>query len=195
MTTASPALMRPPCTAANAASSESNTRAGPREGRGDCGPESFTTQPAGARLPRRMTSPPLGLERRVRPDGRPPGPAFRRAVAASSAIVRPVTVTASACSAPTSSSRLATRRVPPAACRSVATKRPPGFRSARTGTRALTRSKSSRSSGTPASRAIATRCRTALVDPPVAATDAMAFSSASRVRMSRRPAARRAARP
>ena len=42
--------------------------------------------------------------------------------------------------------------------------------------RALMRSKSSMSSATPASRAIASRCSTALVDPPVAATDAIAFS-------------------
>ena len=41
------------------------------------------------------------------------------------------------------------------------------------------------SSGTPASRAMASRCSTALVDPPVAATPAMAFSNAFRVTMSR----------
>ncbi len=40
----------------------------------------------------------------------------------------------------------------------------------------LTRSKSSMSSATPASLAIASRCRTALVEPPVAATEAIAFS-------------------
>ena len=45
--------------------------------------------------------------------------------------------------------------------------------------RALMRSKSSMSSGTSASRAMASRCRTALVEPPVAATRAMAFSKAS----------------
>ncbi len=59
------------------------------------------------------------------------------------------------------------------------------------GVRRLIASKSSRSSATPASRAIASRCSTALVDPPVAATPAMAFSSAARVRIVRgvRPAA------
>ena len=47
------------------------------------------------------------------------------------------------------------------------------------------RSKSASDRSTPASRAIAIRCSTALVDPPVAATDAIAFSNAARVRMSR----------
>ena len=47
-------------TAANASSSDSNTRAGPL-----CSsrpwPDSFTTQPSGARLPRRIARPPFGL--------------------------------------------------------------------------------------------------------------------------------------
>ena len=60
-------------------------------------------------------------------------------------------------------------------------KRPPGFRSASSGVRALIRSKSSMSSSTPTSCAMASRCSTALVDPPLAATPAMAFSIASRV--------------
>jgi hypothetical protein len=47
------------------------------------------------------------------------------------------------------------------------------------------RLKSSRSSGTSASRAIASRCSTAFVDPPKAMTTAMALSNASRVMMSR----------
>ena len=46
------------------------------------------------------------------------------------------------------------------------------------------RSKSSMSSSTPASRAIASRCRTPLVEPPLVATAAIAFSSPSRVMMS-----------
>ena len=40
-------------------------------------------------------------------------------------------------------------------------------------------------SGTPASLASASRCSTALVEPPLATTPAIAFSNASRVRMSR----------
>ena len=46
------------------------------------------------------------------------------------------------------------------------------------------RSKSSMSSSTPASRATASRCRTPLVEPPLVATAAIAFSSDSRVMMS-----------
>ena len=67
--------------------------------------------------------------------------------------------------------------MPPAACRSVATKRPPGLRSQRLGVDSAIRSKSSMSSGTPASRATASRCRTPLVEPPEAATARIAFSS------------------
>ena len=62
-------------------------------------------------------------------------------------------------------------------------KRPPGLRSTKSGVRAEIESKSSRTSGTPASRAIARRCRTAFVEPPVAATAAIAFSNAARVRI------------
>ncbi len=47
------------------------------------------------------------------------------------------------------------------------------------------RVKSSRVRSTSASRAIASRCSTALVEPPSAITTAMAFSNASRVRICR----------
>ena len=50
--------------------------------------------------------------------------------------------------------------------------------------RALMASKSSMASGTPASRASASRCSTELVEPPEAMTLIMAFSKAWRVRMS-----------
>ena len=56
---------------------------------------------------------------------------------------------------------------------------PPGFMSAMCGTRAATRLKSSRSRATRASLAIASRCSTALVEPPTADVSAMAFSNAS----------------
>src|SRR5439155_361622 len=63
MTTTSPALIARRVTAAMASSSRSKTRAGPR-----CvvrsWPAIFTTQPSGARLPFRMTRPPLGLSGR-----------------------------------------------------------------------------------------------------------------------------------
>ena len=55
---------------------------------------------------------------------------------------------------------------------------------ATTGVRAAISSKSSISSGIPNSRAIARKWSTPFVDPPVAATEAIAFSIASRVTMS-----------
>ena len=51
---------RPAMTAAIAASSPSKTRAGPTWRRRSC-PASLTTQPSGARLPRRIARPPVGL--------------------------------------------------------------------------------------------------------------------------------------
>ncbi len=53
-----------------------------------------------------------------------------------------------------------------------------------TGTRWRMRSKSSMFHGTPAACAIASQCSTALVEPPVAITTAIAFSSDLRVMMS-----------
>ena len=105
------------------------------------------------------------------------------AAAASSPSVFPVTVSASPFSNPASIIRLAISAVPPAANKSVATNRPPGFKSARIGVFALTRSKSSIESGTFASFAIASKCSTAFVEPPVAATPAIAFSIAVLVRI------------
>ena len=99
-------------------------------------------------------------------------------------MVLPVTVGASSCSSPSSFKALASTAVPPAACRSVATNRPPGLRSHSDGVDSAIRSKSSMSSGTPASRATASRCSTPFVEPPDAATARIAFSSDSRVMMS-----------
>ena len=73
------------------------------------------------------------------------------------------------------------RATPPALWMSSATKRPPGTRSARIGVRSAISPNSSMVKGTPKLRAIARRCSRPLVDPPVAATDATAFSRASRV--------------
>ena len=75
--------------------------------------------------------------------------------------------------------------IPPTACRSVATYLPDGFMFAITGTRSRIRSKSSSSSFTSLACAIASRCRTALVEPPVAITTLMAFSNACLVMISR----------
>ena len=72
--------------------------------------------------------------------------------------------------------------------------RPSGLMSATWATRRPTRLKSSSSSSTRASLAMASRWRTALVDPPRALTTAMAFSKAALVRIwrGRMPASTRA---
>ena len=75
--------------------------------------------------------------------------------------------------------------MPPISCTSLAVKRPPGRRSAISGVRSNTSATSSMSKAMPASCAIAGICSAALVEPPVAATIAQAFSSAFRVTMSR----------
>ena len=72
-------------------------------------PESFTTQPSGARLPRRIARPPVFLTGSS--TGRTTSwPAVSSASRACSPIVWPVTVCASSCRRPASSRRLATTR-------------------------------------------------------------------------------------
>ncbi len=73
-----------------------------------------------------------------------------------------------------------TRATPPASWMSDAVNRPPGCMSATTGVRSATRPNSSMSSGIPNSWAIASMCRTPLVEPPVAAIEAIPFSRARR---------------
>ena len=75
----------------------------------------------------------------------------------------------------------------------MVTKRPEGLRSQSTGTRARIVSKSSRARGTSAAWAIARRCSTAFVEPPIAITTEIAFSSAFRVRIFRAVRPRRIA--
>ena len=101
-----------PTTAANASSSRSNTRAGPLCSIRSC-PESFTTQPSGARLPRRIANPPFGL---IASDtGRITScPSVSSALSAISPSVCPVTVMASSWSSPASLSRRITSGTPPA---------------------------------------------------------------------------------
>ena len=90
MTTTSPALISPAVTAAMASSSDSKTRAGPSWWTRSW-PESFTTQPSGARLPRRMARPPVGLSGSS--SGRTTRwPSVSSASRACSPIVLPVTV-------------------------------------------------------------------------------------------------------
>src|SRR5919199_1526983 len=60
ITTTSPSSIRPLVTASIASSSESKTRAGPSWNSRVC-PETLITQPSGARLPLRITSPPVSL--------------------------------------------------------------------------------------------------------------------------------------
>ena len=91
----------------------------------------------------------------------------------------------SPCSRPASSSTFITAGMPPARCRSIARYLPLGFRSHSTGTLRRTRSKSSIVHSTPAACAIARKCSTALVEPPVAMITATAFSIACLVTMSR----------
>ena len=112
----------PACTAANARASPSNTRAGP-----SCTsfpwPESFTTHPSGATVPRRIANPPLffsgdATSRTTR------CPSCSRASRASSKSDLPVTVGASS-SNPASASRRTTIATPPTRCRSTAVPRHP----------------------------------------------------------------------
>ena len=76
-------------------------------------PESFTTQPSGARFPRRIAKPPFGL---IGFDtGRITSwPSVSSALSAISPSVFPVTVMASSWSRPVSFSRLITSGTPPA---------------------------------------------------------------------------------
>ncbi len=85
---------------------------------------------------------------------------------------------------PACCSRASTSGTPPASYSSVATYCPPGCRSHSSGVRSEIASNSSISSGTPISRATASRCSTPLVEPPLVATAAIAFSSAGLVMIS-----------
>ena len=78
-----------------------------------------------------------------------------------------------------------TTGTPPMRSTSNITCLPNGLTSARCGTFAPMRLKSASDSLTSASWAIASRCSTALVEPPNAITTAIAFSNASLVKMSR----------
>ena len=100
-------------------------------------------------------------------------------------MVWPVMVMQSPCSRPALSNSFMTCGMPPARCRSTARYWPLGLRSHSTGVRRRMRSKSSMLQSTPAACAIARKCSTALVEPPVAMITATAFSMAFLVTMSR----------
>ena len=78
-----------------------------------------------------------------------------------------------------------TTGTPPMRSTSVMTYWPNGLRSAMCGVRSAMRLKSDSCRSTPASRAMASRCSTALVEPPNAMVTAIAFSNAGLVMMSR----------
>ena len=148
-------------------------------------PEIFITAPSGARLPRRMTRPPLGLS--GWPSGRTTScPRVSTRVAPLPApSVRPVTVGAEPSIAFASSSRLRDERAAAGAVQ-IGRDEAPGRLEVDVERRARADAiEVGELERQPASRAIAIRCSTALVEPPVAATDAIAFSSAVRVMMSR----------
>src|SRR5665213_446294 len=110
-----------------------------------------------------------------------------------SAMVLPVIVMQSPCSSPASSRTFITCGMPPTLCRSTARYLPEGFRSHSTGTLPRMRSKSSIVHSTPAVCAMARKCSTALVEPPVAMITATAFSMLFLVTMSRGLRSRRTA--
>ena len=114
-----------------------------------------------------MTSPPVGLSGLLERTNHFLPRRLLRAASASSPMVLPRDRDALAVQQPAFVRRCASSASAAGAdTRSVATKRPPGFRSASSGVRALMRSKSSMESSTPASCAMASRCSTALVEPP-----------------------------
>ena len=171
------------CTAAKASSSQSKQRAGPR----NCKffmPATLTIAPSGASEPFKPTTPPVGD--RGLDTGRMTsclGSHFtsRRF----SARVLPVTVMQSPCKKPASRRTLSKTGTPPASNMSLATKRPPGFKSARYGVFLKISATANKSKSIPHSCAIAGRCSAAFVEPPVAATTTAAFSSDFRVTISR----------
>ncbi|WP_163733499.1 hypothetical protein [Mycobacterium gallinarum] len=183
MTTTSPLVIVPSSSASSAARSRSKTLAVPSN-TSESKPADLTTAPSGASDPCRIVMPPVGwiglfIARNTLPSGSG-GSMWARF----SAMVSPVTVRQSPCSRPASSSAFMTTGTPPISSTCFITWRPNGLTSARCGTFCPMRVKSASVSLTPASDAIASRCRTALVDPPNAITTAMAFSNASIVSMS-----------
>ncbi|CAB4701399.1 unannotated protein [freshwater metagenome] len=102
-----------------------------------------------------------------------------------SAMVFPVTVKQSPCNKPASNNARRITGIPPTLSTSVITYLPNGFRSPSSGTFAPMRWKSSSVKSTSASWAMASKCRTAFVEPPSAITIVIAFSKAFLVKISR----------
>ena len=181
ITKMSPALIWPPIMLAMASSSDSKTRAGPVI-LGFFTPLILATAPSVARLPFKIAKWPCayrGLSQWRMTSwlaGGMAGMSFKF-----SSTVLPVMVMQSPCSKPRAKSIFITCGIPPTRCRSVATYFPEGFKSHSTGTRPRISSKSSIRKWTSAAWAMASKCSTALVDPPTAMVTAMAFSNALRV--------------
>ena len=172
MTTTSPGSMLPRLHGREARPPPSRRRAPGRGGRSRSWPASFTTQPSGARLPRRIARPPVGLSGVSIGDDDLLARASPRRPSAISPSVRPSTFGASPWTRPRLRAARGRRApTPPAAYTSVATKRPHGFMFATIGVRAAIRVEVVDRKGIPNSRAIASRWRTPFVEPPVAAID------------------------
>jgi len=181
----SPATILPSKIAFKPDCSSSNTRAGPVI-TGFFKPVILATQPSGDRLPFKIARWPwayIGLS-----IGRITFWSARGASgtsASTSAMVWPEMVMQSPCSSPATSNVFITCGMPPARCRSTAKYSPDGLRLHSTGVLTRMRSKSSIVHSTPAVWAIAKKCSTAFVEPPVAMMTATAFSIDLRVTMSR----------
>mmetsp|Transcript_62763 Transcript_62763/g.147178 ORF Transcript_62763/g.147178 Transcript_62763/m.147178 type:complete len:265 (+) Transcript_62763:352-1146(+) len=100
------------------------------------------------------------------------------------AIVWPVIVRQSPCSQPSFNRYFITAGMPPTRCTSSILYLPLGFKSATSAVLSLILWKSSMDSSIPAVAAMASKCSTALVEPPSAFTSTMAFSKDFFVRMS-----------
>ena len=183
ITTTSPATISPLVTASKAPLSPSKTLAGP-----SCFsmlvPATFITAPSGAKLPFNIANPPVELlafctEKITLSSG------FVDTFSKFSSRVLPFIDLAFPCIKPALSNSFMTTCTPPDLSTSDITNCPPGLKSVRYGVSLLMLSKSSIDRSTSASLAIANRCNTAFVDPPIANTRRIAFSKASLVIMSR----------
>jgi len=171
--------------AVSADCSSSNTRAGPVI-TGFFKPVILATQPSGLKFPFKIARWPwayigLSMLRITSWSARGTSGTSR----STSAMVWPEIVMQSPCSRPATSSVFITCGMPPARCRSTARYLPDGFKSHSTGVLTRTRSKSSITHSTSAAWAMAKKCSTALVEPPVAMMTATAFSIDFLVTMSR----------
>ena len=170
-----------------AASSDSKTRAGPVCCRiSGATTACLTTAPSGARLPKRMASPPRGRVGRIEGTDdrivahlRPPAQVLGHGAARSPSAPRHPAGRRPAGGASRPGCRL---RGPGPRCDA---RRPPGSCGTDVGCARCSSFRSGRGISTPASWAMASRCSTELVEPPSAMSTAKALRKAAGVRMSR----------